>query len=398
VSDFLIYCGDAVEVLRCLPSESVQTCVTSPPYYGLRDYGTAEWIGGQPDCDHFKLSGGTGAQKLGKSAEASAANVERSSVSFRSVCGKCGAQRVDRQIGLEETPQEYIRRLVDVFAEVWRLLRKDGTLWINLGDTYATGGGKVGACPGGGAQGARYRGAHGSDPKSRGIGPQTQPNRLPLPGLKRKDLIGIPWRVALALQEAGWYLRSDIIWHKPNAMPSSVRDRPTTSHEYIFLLAKSERYYYDKAAIMEPVQSSASDRRKMIEQRDRIDAKHFHIDAGTLPAANPRSRIGSKRAVGGTRNGSGQLVRNRRTVWSVGTGSYKGAHFAAFPPNLIRPCLVAGAPPGGVVLDPFCGTGTTIAEALRLGRSGIGVELNPAYVALAEKRVADVEHALRRAA
>lgn len=193
--------GDCLDRLRELPDESVHCCVTSPPYWGLRDYGCAG------------------------------------------------------QIGLEKTPQEYVAKMVEVFSEVRRVLRDDGTCWVNLGDCYATGAGRVGACPGGGERGAKwagYRGDRDKDPKATGIGPMTQPNRMPLPGLKPKDLVGIPWRVAFALQADGWYLRSDIIWHKPSPMPESVTDRPTKSHEYIFMLSKSERYAYDAEAIKEP--------------------------------------------------------------------------------------------------------------------------------------------------
>lgn len=201
-------------------------------------------------------------------------------------------------------------------------------------------------------------------------------------GLKHKDLVGIPWRVAFALQADGWYLRSDIIWSKPNPMPESVTDRPTKAHEYLFLLSKRERYYYDGDAIKEPVQSGPSDIKKMIEKKDRIDAKHFHNDPGALPAANPRTNIGKKRGVGSPEG------RNRRTVWTVATQPYSGAHFATFPPALIEPCILAGSAAGDAVLDPFGGSGTTAMVAQRLGRRAVVIEINPAYVTLADERTA----------
>jgi DNA modification methylase len=240
-------CGDALALMREMPEASVQTCVTSPPYWGLRDYGTAKWEGGDSACDHRangerrQLPHGDGR------ANDSYAN-ERHTIpgvgaSYKSVCAKCGAVRIDAQLGLERTPQEYVERMVEVFREVRRVLRDDGTLWLNLGDSYATGGGAVGRAPGGGDQGERFI--------RQGM-INTQPNRMPLDGLKPKDMVGIPWRVAFALQADGWWLRSDIIWAKPNPMPESVTDRPTKSHEYLFLLTKSARYYYDAQAIAEP--------------------------------------------------------------------------------------------------------------------------------------------------
>jgi DNA modification methylase len=367
--------GDALQVLRALPDESVQCCVTSPPYWGLRDYG------------------------------------------------------VDAQIGLERTPEEYLARIVAVCREVRRVLRADGTLWLNLGDCYATGAGKVDKCPGGGKQGERwkgYRGAHDTGKHkyiSDAVGPTTQPNRLPLPGLKPKDLVGIPWLVAFALRADGWYLRQDLIWAKPNCMPESVRDRCTRSHEYIFLLTKSKRYYYDSDAVREPSTSGPSDRRKMLESRERTGSKYRVGEPGSpLLAANPTTNIGKKRAVGGfprdeaTRvrgsgnkrrklgdgsNGrlnthlgygvpwEGQLTRNRRSVWFVASQAYKGAHFATFPAKLVEPCVLAGSKPGDVVLDCFCGAGTVGLVATKYGRKFVGIELNPKYCRMARERIFD---------
>ncbi len=215
---------------------------------------------------------------------------------------------------------------------------------------------------------------------------------MPLPGLKPKDLIGVPWRMAFALQEDGWWLRSDIIWAKRNPMPESMRDRPTRSHEYLFLLAKSERYHYDYEAIMEPCESGPSDVRKMLDKRERCGGKHKEL-SDPYNKASERSNIGRKRSVGGSLlvpqgEVKARLYRNRRTVWTLANRPYKGAHFATFPPALITPCILAGSPIGGTVLDPFAGSGTTIAEALRLSRRAIGIELNADYLELIKKRVA----------
>ena len=309
-----IYSGDVIETLRSLPEGFIHTCVTSPPYWGLRDYG------------------------------------------------------VPGQIGLEPTPEEYVEKMVLVFREVWRVLRDDGTLWLNLGDSYGPG----------------------------------------------KQLMGIPWRVAFALQNDGWVLRSDIIWSKPNAMPESVKDRPTKAHEYIFLLSKSPRYYYDADAIREP------HARLWNEKNGGSFAKPNHEEAqakkvsgalnhrGSYPMPNPKGR-------------------NKRTVWTVATKPFKGAHFAVFPPDLIEPCILAGSPEKacphcgapwkrvtvnergfdeigweptcqcagnngsgrGVVLDPFFGSGTTGVVAAKHGRQWIGIELNPDYIEIAKRRLAE---------
>jgi DNA modification methylase len=300
--------GDALDVLAAMEPRSVQTCVTSPPYWGLRDYG------------------------------------------------------VDGQIGLESTPEAFVARMVEVFREVRRVLRDDGTLWLNLGDSYAS----VGS--GGDTKSGfndRYFGTNN------GAGKQGAPEGLTgrrelRSGLKPKDLCGIPWRVAFALQADGWFLRSDIIWHKPNPMPESVRDRPTKSHEYIFLMSKSARYLYDADAISEPHGSNWLAKRKPYEIKGNNDRND-----GGQPPQSARER------------------RNRRSVWTVTTRPYKGAHFATFPPKLIEPCILAGAPRGAVVLDPFAGAGTTGLVSVRLGRSFRGVELNPVYADMARKRIID---------
>jgi len=488
--------GQGVSLIRAdarrlpLADGCVQCCITSPPYFGLRDYG------------------------------------------------------VSGQIGLEQTPDAYVAQLVAVFREVRRVLADDGVLWLNLGDSYATGAGKVGDCPGGGEQGERWRGYRGTregDPKNgNAMGPLIQPNRMPLPGLKPKDLIGIPWRVAFALQADGWYLRSDIIWHKPNPMPESVTDRPTKSHEYIFLLSKSERYFFDGDAIREGVaesgvikgtdapdeggiflddgmlQEPAGERtglappvqadpagnllavgirlaatvldlaklkddvgllaldaqvgqqrpeyfaradvasvpvvRRATEWASRftrgdVSAKEFlrelhslwvtlpdgdqlkeswrfalcnvalvNADADRTVRVHDASQIGQINSIhsqqystartprlslhmAGTQRNDGARwrnvdggvaargTRNRRSVWTIPTAPYPGAHFATFPEALVEPCVLAGSRYGDRVLDPFGGTATVVRVARRLGRVGIACELNPAYLALAKARI-----------
>tara|TARA_R100000152_G_C6758523_1_gene182412 strand:+ start:366 stop:1223 length:858 start_codon:yes stop_codon:yes gene_type:complete len=272
--------GDCLNVLPEIQEQSVNCCVTSPPYWGLRDYGA------------------------------------------------------EGQLGLEATPDEYVAKMVETFAEVRRVLRDDGTVWLNLGDSYNN-----------------YRPMKSNDNRAHKFGGKRKTDRgLPdnnlgskrgvrQANLKEKDLVGIPWKVAFALQADGWYLRQDIIWHKPNPMPESVRDRCTKAHEYIFLLSKNEKYYYDADSIKEPS----------------IDAPE-----------------------GG---------RNKRSVWTVNTKPFKGAHFATFPTDLILPCILAGCPEGGVVLDPFMGAGTTADVARKLGRNYLGVELNQEYIDLAHKRL-----------
>lgn len=364
---FVIIPGDCLTALRSMPDESVNCCVTSPPYWGLRDYGNKG------------------------------------------------------QIGLEPTPDEYVQRIVEVFGEVRRVMKSDGTLWLNLGDCYATGAGKVGDCPGGGVQGERFkecgpfaghRGSRGGSPKHKQVPdsknpnagiPAFQPNRMPLPGLKPKDLVGIPWRVAFALQADGWWLRSDIIWHKPNPMPESVTDRPTKAHEYMFLLTKSERYYYDSEAIKEPF---TTDPKENYPERAKITGRGDQASNNACPGSPQQSKSGGfppkqsqlgKRTYTGfnarwdasEENGTAPIGRNKRTVWTVCTTPYPEAHFAVYPPSLIEPCILAGSAEDGVVLDPFAGSGTTGVVALRHGRSFIGVELNPAYCEMARRRIAD---------
>ena len=318
-----IVTGDALAALSGLPDQSVNCCVTSPPYWGLRDYG------------------------------------------------------VDGQIGLEETPEAYVARLVEVFREVRRVLKDDGTCWINLGDSYvAAQGGRQSAAGLLPKSGTRI--THGKPRERDDVDCSSWSTRdvtskvIPPRGLlKPKDLVGIPWMVAFALRADGWYLRQDIIWHKPNPMPESVRDRCTKAHEYMFLLSKSAWYYYDAEAVKEDAQHPEI-RHKSSNKSDAQEAA-FHGRAPTN-----LGRCGT----------SDDGKRNRRSVWTVSTKPFKGAHFATFPPALVEPCILAGCPVGGTVLDPFAGAGTTGLVALEEGRNFLGIELNPDYVTLIEKRLA----------
>lgn len=312
----IIEFGDCRDIMRRWASEGVkaQTCVTSPPYYGLRDYGR------------------------------------------------------DGQIGLEETPEEYIAAMVDVFRCVRDVLADDGTVWLNIGDSYYN-----------------YRPGKGQALVKQSVAnndqdlPQTCARRgNKLDGLKEKDLIGIPWMLAFALRGDGWYLRQDIIWHKPNPMPESVQDRCTKSHEYIFLLSKSQKYYYDYEAIKE---ENADPLRTNYKP-----GKRAYAEGNTEQCVGERTR----RNDGFEKYANGEICdgRNKRSVWTVTTKPYEGAHFAVFPQELIEPCILAGAPAGGIVLDPFMGSGTTAQVAQNLGRQYIGCELNTDYKPLQDKRVA----------
>jgi DNA modification methylase len=379
VSNYVVHIGDALDVLPTLDAGSVNCCVTSPPYWGLRDYGTAKWEGGDPECSHVgtvsrTVSGGDGKQYTN----------EGSNRVYSGDCS-CGARRIDSQLGLEPTPEEYVAKIVAVFREVRRVLRDDGTLWLNLGDSYAAqrGGtmmpaetlaGGVGGKGDARAHRGRANSCNGgrqdeTSPEFRS-GPVAHRNAAAF-GLKHKDLVGIPWRVAFALQADGWYLRSDIIWSKPNPMPESVTDRPTKAHEYVFLLSKAAAYYYDADAISE--QSIHAGRLV------RYDGSQKNCSAGDS-VNDWATLIASDRTVTPT--------RNRRTVWHIATQPFPEAHFATYPEKLVEPCVLAGCPVGGTVLDPFTGSGTTGVVACRLGRDFIGIELNPEYAAMAERRIA----------
>jgi DNA modification methylase len=321
-----IICGDALSELRKLPPESVQCCVTSPPYYGLRDYGTASWTGGNdPSCDHSTpRSRGDDIREHDKQGTSAG-----SRPNTQLACSRCGAIRQDNQLGLERTPEEYVTRTVEVFREVRRVLRSDATLWLNLGDSH-----------------------------------------------QNKQLLGLPWRVAFALQADGWWLRSDIIWAKPNPMPESVQDRPSRSHEYIFLLSKNAHYFYDAQAIEEPISESyASDTRAHGVLRQRFYPNSKYVEHGMIKLEN--GEFPSERRT---------ESRNKRSVWTIITQAYPEAHFATFPEELPKICILAGTRPEDTVLDPFAGSGTTGKVALELGRSAILIELNPSYIPLIQNR------------
>lgn len=399
--------GDCVEVLKTLPEGSVQTCVTSPPYYGLRDYGTASWEGGDPGCDHAEKRGGNGAASTKQTTSNGTQDYQ-----YKHTCRKCGAVRVDNQIGLEETPEQYVAKLVEVFREVRRVLKDDGTLWLNLGDSYAGSGG-VGNQRDGANKGnmAKFKNPNSykitrSKRMERGSGRWGGGNVPATGNLKPKDLIGIPWMVAFALRADGWYLRQDIIWHKPNPMPESMTDRCTKAHEYIFLLSKSARYYFDYEAIQEPASDASVARwsQDVENQEGSTRANGGAKSNGNMKAVGgPKSRdeyknlqyngqkprtIHEKRLVG---EEYAAAVRNKRSVWTVTTKPYKEAHFATFPPDLIEPCILAGSRPGDAVLDPFNGSGTTGAVSLHHRRKYVGIELKADYIRLTQKRLARVQ-------
>lgn len=310
----MILIGDVKDKLKELPDKSVNCVVTSPPYWGLRDYGN------------------------------------------------------EGQLGLEKTPQEYVERMVDVFREVRRVLSDDGTLWLNIGDTYKPNG--KGAMKAGFNE--RYFGKKFESDKQ-----SAEENHLDRSSfkadVKEKELVGIPWRLAFALSDDGWYLRQDIIWAKPNVMPESVRDRCTKSHEYLFLMTKSPKYYYDHIAIKEPVSEVSLKRAKSGWKTNRPSAK-------TSPDGINVEKMGERFV-----NPTG---RNKRDVWFIPTASFKGAHFAVMPERLVEPCVLAGCPEGGVVLDPFFGSGTVGVVAKRNNRNYIGIELNPDYAKIAQDRLA----------
>ncbi len=375
--------GDNRETLKTLKDKSINMVVTSPPYWGLRDYGTATWVGGDPNCPHMRLTKISKNTTTGHAGMFKQGNVVGDAI-YKSVCPKCGAKRMDSQLGLEETPEEYVNNLVGVFREIKRVLRDDGTVWLNLGDSYSSGGRRT-------TTNQSLRGD-----KDYGV---TRP--APSKGIKPKDLIGIPWRVAFALQQDGWYLRQDIIWHKPNPMPESVRDRCTKAHEYIFLLSKNVKYYYDHEAIKEPITDSTAKRllQKNIDNQKGSERAH----AGEKPNGNMkalgRKKFDSSMGGGGTSfvghsgykksDGSYMIspTRNKRSVWTVTTKPFKEAHFATFPMDLIEPCILAGCPEEGTVLDPFGGSGTTGIVASNHNRNAILCELNDEYSDIAEKRL-----------
>lgn len=379
--------GDCTELLPTLAPASVQCIVTSPPYFGLRDYGlpptlwpTIEFTpmaglpplrvqGCEPDCAHEwgptvrgpfanRAPGPNGRQK---NTEASHTRTKEAG----NYCQLCGGWR--GCLGLEPDPHMFIAHLLHVFRLARPALADDGIAWINLGDTYAAGGNG-----GGGAfmaERARKAWEHRADRTGWRKAPE---------GLKEKDLLGMPWRLAFALQADGWYLRSDIIWAKPNAMPESIKDRPTKAHEYLFLLAKNERYYYDQAAIAEPAAANKGNARPFRGGGAYTQGRSYHNHARVQRDTH-----------GNEPNESG--MRNRRTVWTVSSQGIRDAHFATFPEALVEPCILAGSRPGDTVLDPFAGSGTTLRVAERLQRNSIGIDLNGDYLTIQARRTNGVQ-------
>ena len=341
--------GDCREVLKNLPEKHFYTVVTSPPYWGLRDYQTGTWVGGDPNCPHMRTTkiGKTVKTATGHQAMHDQGNVVGDAI-YKSECPKCGAVRKDLQVGLEATPAEYVRTLVRIFREIRRVLRDDGTVWLNLGDSYSSGGR-----------------TSTTNQTVRGDTEYGVTRPPVVKGLKQKDLVGIPFRVAFGLQEDGWYLRQDIIWHKPNPMPESVQDRCTKAHEYIFLLSKKKNYYYDNDAIKEEVKQDWG-------TRDRTNGKYHNEGTGLVPHSGLEMSYETK---------------NKRSVWTVSPKPFKEAHFAVYPTELIEPCILAGCPEDGHVLDPFGGSGTTGLVADRLGRNATLIELNEDYLNIGTNRI-----------
>lgn len=351
--------GHVLDVLPSLADGSVHAVVTSPPYYGLRDYGTGRWVGGDPKCTHSTGRGTNVAQTKNPNVSYPPA-AHRGGTPRR--CGRCGARRVDNQIGLEETPSAYVDALRSVFAEIARVLRPDGAVWLNLGDCYYTG---------------RPPGPHSTDPKQparRGwVRPLDQPGRT---WAKPKDLLGMPWRVAFALQDDGWWIRSAVVWHKTSALPESVTDRPASRYEHIFLLSRSRRYWFDLDAIRQPHRPSSRQRAQPHRAQPGRAARDGLPNAGISgPQHLRREQMVHPRGA------------NPGNVWSIAASGYRGAHFATFPMELARRCVLSACPKGGTVLDPFVGAGTTLVAAREQGRHGIGIDLSGEYLDLAVARL-----------
>jgi DNA modification methylase len=376
-------CGHVLEVLRELPAESVHCVITSPPYWGLRDYSLPPLVwGGDPTCGH-EWGGEQLITMTPHHLDESVASVKGGGHKKATIeattgacCQRCGAWR--GSLGLEPMPDLYVQHLVAVFQEVRRVLRRDGTVWLNMGDAYVS-------APMGNTKsrdqyhnGGRFEYSSSEKRVASYADGRQQMDKTRIPGLKSKDLLGLPWRVAFALQADGWYLRSDIIWAKPNPMPESVEDRPTKAHEYLFLLARSEQYYYDADAIREPSLGSNGPPPDSIGQRP------------PTYQPSPNGKVGKWNIAY-----DNPLGRNKRTVWEIATQPYPDAHFATFPEALVEPCILAGCPAGSVVLDPFCGSGTALLVAQRLGRHAIGIDLSLAYCALSRQRLEGV-HAQQR--
>lgn len=368
---FSLLHGNCLTRLKDIPDETVDTIVTSPPYYALRDYGTGHWEGGDPNCNHVANPNKTKEQGNSLFNENRPSRQETHYKGYyKSVCPLCGAVRIDEQIGLEETPEEYIEKLVAVFHEAKRALKEDGTLWVNIGDSYWGSGSRwFDLTEKFSEKSEIQKGSKGT------IDLHNVPKLVgDANGFKNKDLIGIPWMLAFALRADGWYLRQDIIWAKTNCMPESVKDRCTKSHEYIFLLSKQPQYYFDADAIKTPCSDVTVNRASYGWDCDSPSAGADGIHT---------EKMGNRFAP--------ESGANKRDVWIVSnSGGYKddnGAHYATYPEELIQPCILAGSPEGGIILDPFSGSGTTGATALRLNRKYIGIELNEKYLEMSRIRL-----------
>lgn len=356
--------ADVMDYLRGLPDQCVNLVVTSPPYFGLRDYGTAEWEGGDSACDHAIGRFTTPA------SDKQMSNAAPGVAQARAVCPKCGARRIDQQMGLEGSPQEYVARLVAVFHEAKRVLRDDGNLYVNLGDSYT-----------GSGRGPTGHNGIGSQETRQGF---HSPQRTDVDGLPSKSLIGIPWRFAIAMQDDGWLLREDIIWAKGNPMPESVTDRCTRSHEYIFHFTKQARYWYDQQAVAESTSPVTFERALR-----GVGTGHKNVEGA--PGQTPHSLAAPRK------HGEGyptNPLRNRRSVWTINPASFREAHFATFPEDIPEICIKAACPEGGVVLDPFMGAGTVGLVAKRMNRRYIGCDLNAEYVEMARRRVDSIPYTL----
>jgi DNA modification methylase len=444
-----IHEGDAAEVLRAMPENSVDCIVTSPPYWALRDYGTATWHGGDPECDHRRgwrpRAARTRATETSRMAQGGATSEAQDAAvaTYRETCARCGARRVDAQLGLEATPEEYIDRLVAIFAECRRVLKPSGTAWINIGDTWANSNKQTGRSEDAAdleRQRRQYPGAGSSLKRTLALNERTAIAATYGGGVKEKDAVGVPWMLAFAMRADGWWWRQPIIWSKPNAMPESAKDRCTNSFEVVHLMTKSAVYFFDWWAVAEPLTDSSVERL----------AQDVAAQVGSDRV--PGKTNGNMKAVGGYGG-----VRRRRDVWSIPTEGSEWDHYATFPERLVEPCVMAGSSSRGVcpecgaphrrvveasggaigmswttddmrergirrstnathdgsyqredmgwlpgcahghepvqamVLDPFAGTGTTLAVAVKLGRRAVGVELSRDHCATIERRVAAAE-------
>jgi DNA modification methylase len=344
--------GNCIDKIKELDDNSIDCVVSSPPYFGLRDYGTAQWKGGNPNCSHaYGRNTRGGLSDFQKNNKGSFGD---EAVKSGECCKLCGAKRIDEQFGLEKTYQDYLANTVKVFETFKPKLKDTATIWWNVGDSYSSG--------------KRTSTTNQSLRGNKNYGVTRTPVQN---GIKEKDLLMIPNRVAIALQDAGWYIRSEIIWYKPNPMPESVRDRPTSAHEKIWLITKSKKYYYDADAIREPLAASSLNRLNQ-------DIKN---QKGSTRGNGGMKSNGNMKAVGN------KETKNKRNVWTVTTKPCKEAHFATFPKDLIEPCIKAGCPEGGLVLDPFGGSGTTGIVAAQNNRNAVLIELNQKYIDIAKKRI-----------